>query len=141
VSLPLRWHDKLPAHLRKVRQPFGQAALAQVRVVHARNGDLLLDGAHQATVLHDTVEQDGTGRGQSPSRACASTSPGNREQARFHTSIASSSAMVGPSRDLAGIRHPGTRDGSEDPLVPQALTGPSTGSRTQALRALLMMPA
>lgn len=43
MSLPLRWHDDVPADLRKVRERFGQAAFAEVReVITALPGDPLL---------------------------------------------------------------------------------------------------
>jgi hypothetical protein len=43
VSLPLRWHDDVPADLRRVRDVFGDGALARVRqVITALPGDPLL---------------------------------------------------------------------------------------------------
>jgi hypothetical protein len=43
VSLPLRWHDDVPADLRRVRERFGEEALAQARqVIASLPGDPLL---------------------------------------------------------------------------------------------------
>jgi hypothetical protein len=43
VSLPLRWHDDVPADLRKVRALLGQAAFVEIReVITALPGDPLL---------------------------------------------------------------------------------------------------
>lgn len=43
MSLPLRWHDDVPADLRRVREVFGEDAFAHVReVITALPGDPLL---------------------------------------------------------------------------------------------------
>lgn len=43
MSLPLRWHDDLPADLRRVRELFGEAAFARARdAITALPGDPLL---------------------------------------------------------------------------------------------------
>ena len=43
MSLPLRWHDDLPADLRRVRETYGEAAFAQAReVITALPGDPFL---------------------------------------------------------------------------------------------------
>jgi hypothetical protein len=43
VSLPLRWHDDVPADLRRVRERFGAEAFAQARqVITSLPGDPLL---------------------------------------------------------------------------------------------------
>ena len=43
MSLPLRWHDDLPADLRRVRDIYSEAAFAQAReVITALPGDPLL---------------------------------------------------------------------------------------------------
>ncbi len=43
MSLPLRWHDDVPADLRRVRDAFGEDAFARVRrVITALPGDPLL---------------------------------------------------------------------------------------------------
>lgn len=42
MSLPLRWHDDVPADLRKVRELFGQAAFDVREVITALPGDPLL---------------------------------------------------------------------------------------------------
>jgi hypothetical protein len=43
VSLPLRWHDDVPADLRRIRDAFGEQAFAQAReLITALPGDPLL---------------------------------------------------------------------------------------------------
>ena len=43
MSLPLRWHDDVPADLRRVRERFGEEAFAQARqVIASLPGDPLL---------------------------------------------------------------------------------------------------
>ena len=52
MSLPLRWHDDVPAHLRSIRELFGQAAFTEVREVITAlpcdplRGDWLTDQAN-----------------------------------------------------------------------------------------------